>query len=55
MSTTLRVLVVDDEGAMRAVLHRIFLNAGLRVEIYDSALALLSGADLTSPRSFCWT
>ena len=49
MSTTPRVLVVDDDGVMRAVLQRVFLDAGFRVEEFDSAGALFGGADLRQP------
>ena len=49
MITRPRVLVVDDDGVMRTVLRRIFLDAGLRVEIFDSAGALFAGADLAQP------
>jgi two-component system response regulator FixJ len=49
MRTTPRVLVVDDDRVMRAVLHRVFLGAGFRVETFDSARALLNSADLRQP------
>jgi FixJ family two-component response regulator len=46
MSTTPRVLVVDDDDVVRTVLLRVFGDAGMRVEVFDSASALLAGADL---------
>ncbi len=49
MTTAPRVLVVDDDAVMRAVLERVFVNAGFQVQLFASAQALLSGADLGQP------
>lgn len=42
------VLVVDDDGFMRDLLHRVFDNAGIPVQTFESAEALLTRADLQS-------
>jgi two-component system, LuxR family, response regulator FixJ len=42
------VLVVDDDSFMRDQLQRVFLNAGIAVQTYDSAQDLLNRADLQS-------
>jgi two-component system, LuxR family, response regulator FixJ len=44
-----RVLVVDDEAAMRAALRRVFASGDYRVELFESGTALLETADLESP------
>jgi FixJ family two-component response regulator len=44
-----RVLAVDDETFMRAALRRVFTNAGIPVQTFDSAAQLLSSSDLCSP------
>lgn len=44
-----RVLVVDDDAMMRTVLHRLFVDAGFKVETFSSAGALLAEADLVLP------
>ena len=45
----LTVFVVDDDGFMRDLLERIFINAGMPVRTFASAHELLSLADLGSP------
>ncbi len=42
------VLVVDDDGFMRELLKRVFDNAAIPVQTFESAEALLSRADLRS-------
>ena len=42
------VLVVDDDGFMRELLKRVFENAGIPVQTFESAEALLAEADLQS-------
>jgi len=44
-----RVLVVDDDELMRAILTSMLTSAGFEVEVFASAAELLSGADLDSP------
>jgi two-component system response regulator FixJ len=43
------VLAVDDDAFMRALLRRIFVDAGIEVETYESARDLLDNADLEGP------
>jgi FixJ family two-component response regulator len=49
MTLSERVLVVDDDALMRAILTRILHSAGLQVQTFDSAAKLLSEADLEKP------
>lgn len=44
-----RILVVDDDVAMRAALRRVFAHAGYAVELYGSGMELLAQADLHKP------
>jgi two-component system, LuxR family, response regulator FixJ len=43
------VLVVDDDGFMRAMLRQVFHEASINVETFDSAQHLLDEADLSAP------
>ena len=44
-----RVLIVDDDDAMRAALHRLFKAAGFAVETFASGPELLANGDLARP------
>ena len=44
-----RVLVVDDDAFMRAILRRVFMDADLQVETFESARDLLDNADFQAP------
>ena len=41
------VLIVEDDEAFSAALHRLFRTIGLRVEVFESATALLKCPRLT--------
>jgi FixJ family two-component response regulator len=43
------VLAVDDDGFMRAILRRVFVDASIEVETFESARDLLDNADLSPP------
>ncbi len=49
MNAVRRVLVVDDDSFMRALVERVFSNAGIAVESYGSASDLLAAANLSEP------
>lgn len=44
----INVLVVDDDGFMRALLHRVLAAAGMQVRSHGSAAELLAADDLTT-------
>ncbi len=44
-SPSARVLIVDDDDAMRAALHRLFKSAGFAVEAFASGPELLEKGD----------
>lgn len=48
-SPSARVLIVDDDDAMRAALHRLFKSAGFAVEAFASGPELLEKGDLARP------
>ena len=48
MCSPASVLVVDDDDFIRALLRRVFTDAGLKVETFASAADLLARADLRS-------
>lgn len=48
MSVT-KVLVVDDDSTMRAILRRVFANAGIVVNDFAAARDLLENGDLLAP------
>lgn len=48
LAARVRVLVVDDDGFMRELLHRVLTGAGMQVAVYGSAAELLATNDLST-------
>jgi FixJ family two-component response regulator len=49
MKALAKALVVDDDGTMRAILRRVFADAGVLVDDFASARELLERGDLLTP------